>query len=281
MGRRAMRRRHGCDPSPRRRPARASLVTPVGALVISLVASGCGLLGASGDMSKTAAGPDAAIVQQATSGPRATRTSTLVPHVLTRATGGIAVRLGRSGAVTFRGTNRSGAAVEDWNRREVYTRPEAPRVTDQRACATWESQSVRTVQQGLAVRVRTAGGRTRAVTVTKNTFAHYSWYFNVLTWDTRRRGDPWRKVAQFDMSDVVSHQRKLRTLPWRVCVRARGRVVALKVWLPRREARPRWDDPTHVRRTRVPRRFVYPGAPGWYVGHVPAGETTTYTDLHP
>ena len=90
----------------------------------------------------------------------------------------------------------------------------------------------------------------RAVTLTKNTFANYVWVFNLLTWDTGRRGAPWRSLGQFDMSAVVSSNATLLRFPWRVCLRARGRRVDFKVWLPGREPAPSWTDPVHTRSTR-------------------------------
>ena len=51
------------------------------------------------------------------------------------------------------------------------------------------------MQPGLAVRVADRGGRVRAVTLTKNVFGGTQSVMNVLTWDTGRRGDPWRRVG--------------------------------------------------------------------------------------
>jgi hypothetical protein len=170
--------------------------------------------------------------------------------------------------------------VDAWNRRQVFTERAAAPSTNQTVCATWSHQSEPYIQQGLAVRVRGGpGDRQRAVTLTKNTFTGYFWVFNVLTWDTRRPGDPWREVAQFNLSDVVVQDGQWAPLPWRVCLRVHARTLAFKVWLPDQEPEPAWQDPTHTRRASLPGRFVYPGRPGWYVGHLPAGETTEYADL--
>jgi hypothetical protein len=186
-----------------------------------------------------------------------------------------------SGRLILAGRNPTGAPIKDWNRREVFTRRPVHRSINELACATWTSETANTVQQGVAVRVRQTGQRLRAVTVTKNVFANFFWVFNVHTWDTSRHGDPWRLVAQFDMSDVVGDQGGLLPFPWRVCLRVRGRTLSFKVWVPRKEIEPGWGDPVHVRRSRLSARYVFGGVPGWYVGHLRARQTTVFSKLNP
>ena len=188
------------------------------------------------------------------------------------------LRHGTSGRVVLVGA-RSGEAHRDRNFREVFRRSGARVVGPQTTCATWLRQSGPSVQQGLAVRIRDTGGRVRAVTLTKNVEFGLFWVFNLLTWDTARGGDPWRRVGQFDLSRVVGRSAdRLAPLPWRVCLRATGRTVAFKVWLPRESAEPSWQDPTHVRRARLPRGYAV-GRPGWYAGHLPAGGRVVYGGL--
>jgi len=200
-------------------------------------------------------------------------------YVLTPGPERISIRRRQSGNVVMRGSNPTGAAIRDWNRRELFSKPGSTRSQDQTTCATWRSQTKPSIQQGLAVRIRESRQRLRAVTVLKNTWANFFWVFNILTWDTRRRGDPWRTIEQFDMSDVVSKDGQLLPFPWRVCLRSQGRTAAFKVWLPTSEPEPSWSDDTHVRETRLPLRFVMRGVPGWYIGHLPAGEETIYSGL--
>jgi hypothetical protein len=191
-----------------------------------------------------------------------------------------AVRTGPSGEVTVRARRPIAGLPLDWNRREILVRPGVLLSRDQSVCATWTDQSRHLDQEGLAVRFRAGpGDRRRAVTLTKNTYANYVWVFNLLTWDTRRTGEPWRTLAQFDMSAVVSSHLKLLPFPWRVCLRAEGRRVDFKVWLPGREREPSWTDPVHTRSTTVPHRFERPGVPGWYVGHLEPGDHVTYADV--
>lgn len=201
-------------------------------------------------------------------------------HVLTPGPEQIKLKTEPSGRVQLRGRNPLDLPIQDFNRRQVFVDRRTEPTVNQTVCATWVSQSQESIQQGLAVRVVGGPGeRQRAVTLTKNTIAGYYWVFNLLSWDTRRSGDPWRFVGQFDMSDVVVRDDHWVPLPWRACLSVHGRTVAFKVWLPDREPEPSWQDPTHTRRAVLPARFVLRGQPGWYVGHLPAGQTTEYADL--
>lgn len=164
------------------------------------------------------------------------------------------------------------------NRREVLTDTRVRR--NQTICATWATETNRNVQPGLAVRVTRTKGRVRAVTLTKNIVYGLNSVFNVASWDTARRGHPWRKVAQFDLADVVLRpDGKLRALPWRACVRVVGLKLALKIWLPRRSSEPSWSDPIASRHTRLPRSLARAGRSGWYVGHLPNRGRLIYHDL--
>ncbi len=188
------------------------------------------------------------------------------------------VRTVSGGRVVVRG-ERTDVDHRDRNSREVFRRPGARMARAQTTCATWVRQSEPSVQQGLAVRIRDRAGRVRAVTLTKNVEFGLYWVFNLLTWDTARAGEPWRSVGQFDLSPVVGKSaQRLARLPWRVCLRAAGRTVAFKVWLPREGAEPSWEDPVHVRTARLPRGYGV-GRPGWYVGHLPAGGRVVYGGL--
>ena len=166
------------------------------------------------------------------------------------------------------------------NRRELVVPVGARRSRDQVTCATWARQSSWRMQPGLAVRVVDRGGRVRAVTLTKNIVWGVQTVMNVLTWDTGRRGRPWRPVGQFDLAGVLlDRHRALLPLPWRACLRVVDRRVSFKVWPLGRVDRPSWRDRAYVRSARLPRAFDHSGRPGWYVGHVPAGGSAVYAGL--
>ena len=168
----------------------------------------------------------------------------------------------------------------DSNRRELVV-PVGERASrDQTTCATWARESSWRMQPGLAVRVTDRGGRVRAVTLTKNVFGGTQSVMNVLTWDTDRRGDPWRAVGQFDLARVLlTPHRRLLPLPWRACLRVRDREASFKVWPLGRVGRPAWSDHAYVRHVLLPRSFDHTGRPGWYVGHVPGGGSAVYDRL--
>lgn len=175
---------------------------------------------------------------------------------------------------------RAAASKGDRNRREVFHRSGVRATRDQTSCATWSAESDSMTQEGLAVRIRQSGGGLQAVTVTKNTIFGVHWTFNLLTWDTTRRGDPWRKVAQFDLSEAVgAGPHRLYPLPWRACLRVVERRVTFKVWPLGRVARPSWRDHTYTRRARLPRAFQVSGRPGWYVGHLASRGRVVYRGL--
>ncbi|GAA4740805.1 hypothetical protein GCM10023350_26640 [Nocardioides endophyticus] len=165
------------------------------------------------------------------------------------------------------------------NRREVVVDQQAPVSRDQLSCATWTRQSSWRVQPGLAVRVNDTGDRVRAVTLTKNIVFGVQTVINVLTWDTARRGEPWRAVGQYDVARAVVRDGKLLRLPWRVCLRVADRRMSFKIWPIGRVDRPGWSERRYVRHARLPRSFDIAGRPGWYVGHVPGGGSAVYRDL--
>lgn len=175
-------------------------------------------------------------------------------------------------------TVHAGAGSEDPNRREVVL-ASGPATRDQTVCATWVRETGWRVQPGLAVRGVHSGGRVRAVTLTKNIAFGIQTVLNVVTWDTARRGDPWRTVAQLDLAAVLMRHGRLRPMPWRACLRVHDRRVRIKVWLPARSPEPSWSDPVAARTARLPRAFVLAGRPGWYVGHLPAGGSVRYRNL--
>jgi hypothetical protein len=154
---------------------------------------------------------------------------------------------------------------------------------NQRSCATWsaDSQENRTPvqQQGLAVRIASANGRTRALTVTRNVWADVGWVFNAHTWDTDLSStEPFVGIAQWDMAAAVAPA-GYAPFPWRTCLQVLDNVLLFKIWVPAAGAEPSWNDPVHVRTALLPQEFVYPGRAGWYAGHLVPGGSFQYSDL--
>lgn len=145
-------------------------------------------------------------------------------------------------------------------------------------CATWDNQSADTVQQGVALQIVDSPKRTRAITVTKNIWAHYFLVFNVHMWDTDW-AQPFVGIGQYNMSAVLDSPTGIKPLPWRICARMDGTILMFKVWLPGTEREPSWTDAIHTNSMLIPKDFAVPGRVGWYVGHIPPGGSARYSDL--
>lgn len=164
----------------------------------------------------------------------------------------------------------------DSNLREVFWDESAPNVADSGACATWQSASTESLQQGLALRASSNPGGTRSILVTKNVFLGGTWVFNIDVWDTATSG--LAVLKNVDLHDVFRPAGQLEPLPWRMCARARGDIVDFKVW-PANQIEPQWGDPRFGGSTPLPPGWRVPGKTGWYIGHLPAGAFATYSDM--
>lgn len=171
------------------------------------------------------------------------------------------------------------ATNTDGNLRVIYHREGVAPATDGESCANWTDDQGIDAQQGVALRIRADGqGNTQAITVTKNIFGASVWEFNVHLWISGRTlvENP---VAKFNLySSLIPPEGGLYPLPWRMCARALGTAVDVKVW-PTSRPEPAWDDPRSSGSVTVPRDWVYPGSAGWYIGHLQPGHHATFTKL--
>jgi hypothetical protein len=164
----------------------------------------------------------------------------------------------------------------DSNLREVFWNDTAPDVIDGGACATWQSASTASLQQGIALRASSSPSGTRSILVTKNVFLGGTWVFNVDVWDTGASG--LTVLKNVDLQDVFNPGGRLEPLPWRMCARARGDDVDFKVW-PADRPEPLWGDARFGGSTRLPPGWQARGKTGWYIGHLPAGAYATFRDM--
>lgn len=163
------------------------------------------------------------------------------------------------------------------NLRQAFWPSGAPDVVDGQSCATWRATSEGDVQEGAVLRLSMAGGRTRAITITKN-IAYYTWWvFNVHVWDTAAP-QPYTQVGQVDLGQELWPNGQLQPLPWHFCARVIGDFVDLKVWHDP-EAEPAWGDSVHARTVKLPPGWIYPGKDGWYIGHLPPGGFARFDTL--
>lgn len=163
------------------------------------------------------------------------------------------------------------------NLRSTFWPADSPLVKDAQTCATWAAQSNSFVQQGAALRISTATGSTRAVTVTKNIIYGATWGFNVHTWDTALT-PAFQPVGTILLKSELWPDGTESPLPWHVCVRTTGAELDLKVWRGG-ESEPAWGDASHGGSVTLPATAVYRGATGWYIGHLTAGAQAEFADL--
>ncbi len=180
-------------------------------------------------------------------------------------------RSGGTLTVSAPATNQGG------NRREVYWPLDAPPKTNERSCQTWDDSTQSLDQQGIALRIApTADGLgTRAITVTKNVVYGFIWVLNVHVWDTTISAtSPEVELAHFDLHALLgSPYANVTPPPWHVCAQVDGAVLQLMAWTGS-NPQPSWADATAVESVTLPDAWVYPGAAGWYLGHLHAGAPT-------
>lgn len=159
------------------------------------------------------------------------------------------------------------------NTRLIAWRAGGPAATTGTACISVQQWSW-PAQEGVALRVSSDGGRTRAVTVTKNVWAHATTVFNVHVWDTGRAGAPMSKLASFDMAHELGGD---ASSPHRICARIVGPTLSFKVWSTT-DTEPEWNNAA-TRTVRLPADVPREGSFGVYVGHVEPGDTLRVHDI--
>lgn len=162
--------------------------------------------------------------------------------------------------------------------------------TDQQSCATWANNTSELRQPGAALRIQDHGDRVRAITVTQNVIFGVYWGFNIHVMDSEA-SPVFTKIGGVIL-DTFVREGSLLPYPWRMCARVVGDVVSFKVW-PLIDPEPAWDDPTYGMSVELPDGWRAAegtegsvedagrrgGRPGWYVGHLPPGQSMQFTDL--
>lgn len=205
-----------------------------------------------------------------------TSTAPLISRVLTPDGADTSVITKAGGTVTMTAPIANNALS---NLRKVFWPAGLAARTDEETCATWAAQSDDRVQEGLALRITSVNGDTRAITVTKNVIYGVWWDANVHVWDSQA-AQPFTGVAQFDTSAItITGGTQETPFPWRACARVQGATLTFKLWVPAQGPEPSWADPSHTWSTTIPAGYLNAGQAGFYVGHIPAGGVLTYTRL--
>lgn len=165
------------------------------------------------------------------------------------------------------------------NLRAVFWPTHGLATQDEQSCATWAAESTWQAQQGAALRVKVQyDGAVRAVTVTKNVWFGATWIFNVHVWNSRWQR-AFRQIGWFDLESTFREPSGFGAeLPWRLCARVRGTKFDFKVWRLSTPA-PQWGDTAHGGSVTLPTTAPVAGFAGWYIGHLPAGATASFTRL--
>lgn len=172
---------------------------------------------------------------------------------------------------------RANAHDSGRNLRMIAWDPDVDASVDEEVCATWREQTDHHSQFGLSLRTRQDGTRWRTITVSKNVlFAAYS-NVNVHTWDTDRTTTI-ATAGSVHVAGLIRTGMEVWPLPWRMCARALGDQVQVKVW-PTRGPEPSWSDPRYAGSVTLPPGWVLRGRPGWYAGHLPTAGTAAATGI--
>ena len=169
--------------------------------------------------------------------------------------------------------------------RTVWWAADANLSQDQQSCVTWSESTGVTVQPGIALRIRTSGisgsSEVRAVTISNNVWVGNRAAWNIHTW-VAREGQPSERelIGQVPfVAAIGDNPLRLRPLPWRICGRAIGSTVALKVWAARPgKVAPAWGDSRYGAAFALPDGWDAAGVPGGYTGHLDPGSEVTYNE---
>ena len=146
-----------------------------------------------------------------------------------------------------------------------------PVTADHQSCVTWAHASGRLIQPGIALRIRGEGEELRALTVTNNVWAGSRSGWNVHGWIGGRR----QILGQVRLEDTFG---TAPDPPWRICARVVGLDLSFMAW-PLDGHIGEWGDARYSASIRLPAGWDQPGRPGWYVGHMEAGDRTRFTGL--
>jgi hypothetical protein len=162
------------------------------------------------------------------------------------------------------------------NSRMVFRPTAAIPTVNQMSCATWE-ESPGHVQQGAGLRMQHGlDGGFRALMITKNIWNYSVWTFNIHLVDTSS-DQPLTMLAQIPLEEVFFPEEQVAPGPWRMCAAAVGSEVAVKVW-PVHHKEPEWGDERYGAIVDLPAGWDHRGHAGWYIGHLHAGDSATFSD---
>jgi len=160
------------------------------------------------------------------------------------------------------------------NLRMVWRASNVARTLNHQACDTWGTTNGPIAQQGVALRIAEAGGScVRALCVMKNIWNGGNWIFNAIGFSN----GSFEVLGTVDLAEAFDPGGIIPSLPWRMCARVQGTSLQWKVW-PTARAQPMWEDPKFGTTITLPSVWVYPGRPGFYLGHLEMGDDAAFAD---
>ena len=132
-------------------------------------------------------------------------------------------------------------------------------------------------QPGVALHVRSSGGRTTAITLTNNVLWGARWNWNVHYMDSGRRPTH-VGLGSITAPGFYRQGMAMPPLPWRVCARTVGNSLQGKIW--KAGARePAWGDPNFGGAVVLPSGLANGGESGIYAGHLDPGQQLNFGDI--
>ncbi|MGB3409572.1 MAG: hypothetical protein WBA45_00135 [Microthrixaceae bacterium] len=153
----------------------------------------------------------------------------------------------------------SGTGNNGVNTRMVFWSTESAATVNGGSCIRFDPNSVWPTQEGVALRIATSGGQTRAVTVTKNVFGYATNIYNVHSW----RGSELTLLASVDASRSLAGMGAVN-----LCGRIDGNTVRFKIWRSS-NPEPSWEDRSKVNTVKAHSLEARSGHFGIYAGHLP------------
>lgn len=170
------------------------------------------------------------------------------------------------------------------NLRSVWWAADETVSRDQQSCVTWRRNTGVEVQPGVALRIRSSGdsegSEVRAITISNNVWVGNRAAWNIHTW-VASRGQPAERELVGQLRFIAAlgqNPLDLPPLPWRICGRAVGSTVAVKVWALRSgRPEPSWGDIRYGAVFALPVGWDAPGRPGGYTGHLEPGSEIEFS----
>ncbi len=167
------------------------------------------------------------------------------------------------------------SSEESGNSRHVIPVLASTAQQDEASCVTILGPLDGSTQPGVALRIRSDGSRTRAITVTNNILWGARNGFNVHLADSGAVGEEqMHGIAGYFPTGFAPSLRSLPPLPWRLCARVMGQQLQTKVWAPFQMPEPSYADSRFGLAVTLPPEWVFAGRPGFYVGHLATGAST-------